>query len=143
MSVGLSIKLVNALRPLLPFLTSNPVTRTILLPQFTAKPWAIPQAVVLPALLGFRDPGTSSAFAFLSKGPQQEGAAAGTLEKPVLMVWGKQDFVTPSRQSALAQQRFPDAEIRKLDRCGHFPHWDQPEQTAELILRHTADRPEA
>jgi len=137
-SVGVSIKLVNALRPLLPFLTGNPVTRTILLPQFTAKPWAIPQAVALPALRGFKDPGTKTAFAFLSRGPQQEGVSAGAIEKPILMVWGKQDYVTPHSQSALAQQRFPDAEVRKLERCGHFPHWDQPEQTTELILAHTA-----
>ena len=137
-SVGVSIKLVNTLRPLLPFLTGNPVTRTILLPQFTTKPWAIPQAVALPALRGFKDPGTKSAYAFLSKGPQQEGVPAGALENPVLMVWGKQDHVTPHTQSTLAQQRFPDAEIRKLERCGHFPHWDQPKQTAELILTHTA-----
>jgi pimeloyl-ACP methyl ester carboxylesterase len=136
-SVGLSIRLVNALRPLLPLLTGNPVTRTLLLPQFSAKPWAVPRDVVLPELRGFTAPSTMSAFRYLATGPQQEGAPAGSLDAPVLMVWGKQDYVTPRGQAACAKERFPDAEIRLLDRCGHFPHWDQPEQTIDLILAHT------
>ncbi len=136
-SVGVSIRLVNALRPLLPFLAGNPVTRTILLPQFTAKPWAIPKAVVLPTLLGFKDPATRPAFRFLAKGPQQEGLAKGAQEHPILLVWGKRDYVTPAGQSLIAQERFPDATLELIDKCGHFPHWDQPDQTVRLILAHT------
>ncbi len=136
-SVGVSIRLVNALRPLLPFLAGNPVTRTILLPQFSARPWAIPKAVVLPALRGFKDPATKPAFRFLAKGPQQEGLPAGAQEHPILLVWGKRDYVTPASQATLAQERFPDATLQLIDKCGHFPHWDQPEQATQLILGHT------
>lgn len=137
-SVGLSIRLVNLLRPLLPLLTGNPVTRTILLPQFSARPWALKRETVLPELRGFTAPSTRSAFRFLAKGPQQEGAPAGAIEAPMLLVWGRRDFVTPAGQAELAQERFPDAEIEIIDHCGHFPHWDQPEQTIDLILNHTA-----
>jgi pimeloyl-ACP methyl ester carboxylesterase len=137
-SVGVSIRLVNALRPLLPFLTGNPVTRTILLPQFSARPWALSRDVVLPVLRGFTDPATRPAFRFLAKGPQQEGLAAGVQEHPIVLVWGKRDYVTPAGQSALAQERFPDATLQLIDKCGHFPHWDQPAKTTELILAHVA-----
>ncbi|MCW3038959.1 MAG: hypothetical protein JWM31_864 [Solirubrobacterales bacterium] len=134
-SVGASIRLVNALRPLLPFLTGNPVTRTILLPQFSARPWALAQDTVLPALRGFRDPAVRPAFRFLAKGPQQEGTPA--LEHPVLLVWGKQDYVTPASQAKLALERFPGASLELIPKCGHFPHWDQPDRAVELILGHT------
>ena len=136
-SVGVSIRLVNVLRPLLPFLTGNPVTRTLLLPQFTARPWAIPRDVVLPELRGFTSPATRSAFDYLAKGPQQEGAPAGALDKPALLVWGKRDYVTPASQAELAQERFPDATVRLIPGCGHFPHWDKPQETVELIFAHT------
>lgn len=136
-SVGVSIRLVNLLRPLLPLLTGNPVTRTLLLPQFSPRPWALERDVILPQLRGFTAPSTRSAFRYLAKGPQQEGAPAGSLGAPVLMVWGRQDLVTPASQAKLAQERFPDATVELLDRCGHFPHWDQPAKTVELILAHT------
>lgn len=137
-SVGVSIRLVNLLRPLLPFLAGNPVTRTLLLPQFTPRPWAVGKETVLPELQGFTAPGTMPAFRALSKGPDQEGAAPGQVKEPMLLVWGRRDFVTPVSQKEIARERFPDAEVRVLDRCGHFPHWDLPEETTRLILDHVA-----
>lgn len=136
-SVGVSIALVNALRPLLPLLTGNPVTRTILLPQFSARPWALSRDVVLPELRGFTAPSTKSAYRFLAKGPEQEGAPAGTLKGSALLVWGKQDRVTFPGQATRARELFPDAEVLLIDRCGHFPHWDQPARTIDIILTHT------
>ncbi|WP_354700337.1 hypothetical protein DSM112329_00606 [Paraconexibacter sp. AEG42_29] len=135
-SVGASIALVNLIRPLLPFLTGNPVTRTLLLIQFSARPWALQRDTVLPELRGFTAPSTKSAFRNLTAVPQ-EGAPAGTLSTPVLLVWGKQDRVTPPGQSARALELFPDAELKLIDKCGHFPHWDQPRQTIDLILANT------
>jgi hypothetical protein len=41
-------------------------------------------------------------------------------------------------QAQTAVERFPDAELHWFPRCGHFPQWDQPQQTVELILRSTA-----
>jgi pimeloyl-ACP methyl ester carboxylesterase len=29
------------------------------------------------------------------------------------------------------------AGLHWFDRCGHFPHWDKPAETAELILQAT------
>lgn len=135
-SVGVSIGLVNLLRPLLPFLVGNPVTRTILLPQFSPRPWSLKKEIVLPELRGFTAASTKSAFRSLTAVPQ-EGAPKGTLDKPALLVWGKQDLVTFASQSGRAQELFPDAELVLLDKCGHFPHWDQPRQTIDLILKHT------
>lgn len=44
-----------------------------------------------------------------------------------------------SRQSKKAMELFPDHSLHWFNKCGHFPHWDQPEQTIDLILRTTAE----
>jgi len=41
------------------------------------------------------------------------------------------------RQAAVAQALFPDARMHWFAPCGHFPHWDQPEETVRMILAST------
>lgn len=134
-TIGLSIRLVRALQPVLPIVTGNAITRSILLTQFSAHPWRLPSAVVLQEM---RDYAASRSFdallRSLTHGPGQEGAPRGAIAKPLLIVWGRQDRVCLPRQAARAATRFPDARLHWLDDCGHFPHWDQPAATARLIL---------
>ena len=40
-------------------------------------------------------------------------------------------------QADKAMALFPHARLVWFDHCGHFPHWDQPERTARLILEAT------
>ena len=61
------------------------------------------------------------------------------MAKPLVIGWGRIDRVCLPRQAARAQQLFPDARLHWFERCGHFPHWDAPEETARLILDTTAD----
>lgn len=133
-----SIKLVGALRPVLPVLLGNPVTRSALLAQFSARPWALSPATVLPDLRGLAEaPATGPAMDALTKGPKQAGAPAGTLPGRATIGWGRRDLVTLPRQAARAQDAFPDAELHWFERCGHFPQWDAPEETVRLILSRT------
>ena len=138
-SLTASVALVRAIRPALPALLATPVGRTALLAQLSAKPWALPADYVLREVQGLADaPGTSPAIRALATGPDQEGAPAGSLPGPMLIVWGTQDRVTLPSQSEAAQQRFPDARVELWRSCGHFPHWDQPERTVQAVLSHTA-----
>lgn len=140
-TITASVGLVGRIQPLLPFVTGNPVTRTLALAQFSAAPWKLPQNLVLRELRGFSDkasPSLSDARKALIHGPRQEGSPSGSLNCKVVIGWGRQDKVTPPSEAAMAQEKFPNAEIHWFDRCGHFPHWDQPEETVELILRTTA-----
>jgi pimeloyl-ACP methyl ester carboxylesterase len=70
-------------------------------------------------------------------GAVRQGAAAGQLVKPVVIGWGRLDRICPPRQADRAQSQFPDARLHWFDRCGHFPHWDRPAETARLILEAT------
>jgi pimeloyl-ACP methyl ester carboxylesterase len=133
-----SIALVRALRGALPALLENPVARTALLAQFSARPWKLSAQTVLPDLLGLADgPAVGAAMDALTTGPKQRGAAAGTVPGRVTIGWGRRDLVTLPRQARRATAAFPDATLHWFARCGHFPQWDAPDEAIGLILNRT------
>jgi pimeloyl-ACP methyl ester carboxylesterase len=138
-TVGSSIALVRRIQPLLPALTRSKVGRTALLAQFSARPWRLDPGLVLQELRGFkRAASLDAALDALVHGPKQQGAPSGSLNGSVVIGWGRNDRVTVPSQARRAQQLFPDATVHWFDKCGHFPHWDQPEETIRLILDVTA-----
>lgn len=137
-TVKASVALVRGIQPALPTLARNPVGRTALLAQFSAKPWKLAPDVVLTELRGFKTAKSlDEALASLVHGPKQQGVPAGSLNGKVVIGWGRQDKVTLPSQAKTAVSLFPDAALHWFDACGHFPHWDQPTQAAQLILDST------
>ncbi len=133
------MKLVRLLQPVLPALTGNAVGRTALLAQFSARPWALAPEVVLQELRSFdASPSLDEALRSLVKGPLQAGAPAGASPGRITIGWGRRDRVTLPRQADRAASLFPDATIRWFEHAGHFPYWDRPSETAEVILAHTS-----
>jgi pimeloyl-ACP methyl ester carboxylesterase len=138
-TVGPSIALVKRIQPLLPVLSASAVGRTALLLQFSAKPWRLPAELVLGELRNFdASPSLEEAVHALVHGPKQEGAPVGSLRGRVVIGWGRNDRVTPPSQAQRAIHLFPDASLHWFADCGHFPHWDKPEETVRLILESTA-----
>jgi pimeloyl-ACP methyl ester carboxylesterase len=134
-SITASVALVRSIQPALPALTANAAGRTALLAQFSARPWKLPADLVLTELRGFKTSvSLDEALSSLVHGPKQQGAPAGSLQGKVVIGWGCQDRVTLPSQARRATELFPDARLHWFDHCGHFPHWDQPGPTAELIL---------
>jgi pimeloyl-ACP methyl ester carboxylesterase len=134
-TVGPSIALVRRIQPLLPVLTASSVGRTALLLQFSATPWRLPADLVLGELRNFdASPSLDDAMRALVHGPRQLGAPAGSLRGRVAIGWGRNDRVTGPSQAERAMALFPDASLHWFSRCGHFPHWDQPDETVRLIL---------
>ena len=139
-SIGASIRLVRRLQPVLPALVGNPATRSALLAQVSPRPWALPPELVLRELQGWAAaPSYDALLDALVHGPPQEGAPAGATPGRVVLGWGRQDRVVTPSQSAAATERFPDAQLHLFDSCGHFPMWDQPEETVRLVLGSTGD----
>lgn len=132
-----SIRLLRGLRPVLPVLARNPVSRTALLAQLSAQPWKLDGDVVARECESFVSTLTFDALvADLADGPMQKGPSAGNGR--TVIVWGKQDRLCLPRQAERAKAEFPAAELVWLSRCGHFPMWDRPEATVDLILEATA-----
>lgn len=134
-----SVKLVRALRPALPLLTGNPVTRTLLLAQLSTRPWALSRELALRELRGFATASSfDDALDALIDSPVQRGAPSGSTPGAVVIGWGRQDRVSFPSQASNATMLFPGARLHWFEHCGHFPHWDAPEETLRLILAGTA-----
>lgn len=129
--------LLRAIRPVLPSLARNRVSRTPLLAQLSARPWRLDGAVVATELQGLVATLTFDALVRdLADGPNQQGPAAAESGE-VVIGWGRLDRLCLPRQAARAQAQFPDAKLVWFERCGHFPHWDRPRETVDLILHST------
>lgn len=138
-TLGASIRLVRLLRPLLPAITANPVGRSALLLQLSSRPWLVPADTALAEMRSFAATAVfDEVLKDLVLGPRQQGMPAGSARQPMVIVWGRRDRVTLARQAGRAAEGFPDAKLHWLKRCGHFPHWDRPEETVRVILDTTA-----
>lgn len=138
-SITASIALVRRLQPVLPSLVQQAAGRTALLAQFSAAPWKLDPDLVLTELRGFAtSPSLDEARKSLAHGPRQAGAPQGTVKGTLAFGWGRSDRVTPLSEAAVAMSLYPDATLHVFEDCGHFPHWDQPQETARFILDATA-----
>jgi len=58
----------------------------------------------------------------------------GRLEKPVLLMWGRQDRVLPFENSAEVLEAVPHAEFHAIDGAGHDLNYEDPEIVNPLLL---------
>lgn len=138
-TIGASVRLLRLLRPVLPALSSNVASRTALLAQLSARPTRLDPTMVAAELASFVATQTfDSLVSDLSSGPAQQGPAAPSTGN-VVIGWGRSDCLCLPRQAKRAIAAFPSAKLHWFERCGHFPMWDQPEQTVQLILSSTGD----
>jgi pimeloyl-ACP methyl ester carboxylesterase len=56
------------------------------------------------------------------------------LQAPALFVWGSHDRLVPAAFSRHVRQWLPRAEQVTIDRCGHVPQVERPEETNRLLL---------
>ena len=137
-SVALSGLLVRALSPAMENITGHVVGRSILLAQFSARPWHLAPAIALTEMRTFASaPTFYELLGHLVFGEQQRGMDRGAARGRIVIGWGRQDRVCLPAQADRALKRFPDATVHWFDRCGHFPQWDAPEETVRLILATT------
>jgi pimeloyl-ACP methyl ester carboxylesterase len=136
-TIGVSVKLLRALRRALPAISRNAAARTALLAQLSARPWKLDPAQVADELDSYAGTATFDALVRdLGNGPMQRGPAAPD-SGPVTIGWGRHDRLCLPRQAKRAMEAFPSATLHWFDHSGHFPHWDEPEATARLILSAT------
>jgi pimeloyl-ACP methyl ester carboxylesterase len=54
-----------------------------------------------------------------------------------LIGWGRHDRLCLPQQAARAKAAFPSADLHWFEASGHFPMWDQPNETVSVILAAT------
>jgi pimeloyl-ACP methyl ester carboxylesterase len=60
------------------------------------------------------------------------------IQQKTLIIWGKQDQILGIKPAQQFHQGLPNSKLHWIDRCGHVPHLEQPEITAQLILNFIA-----
>jgi 4,5:9,10-diseco-3-hydroxy-5,9,17-trioxoandrosta-1(10),2-diene-4-oate hydrolase len=76
-------------------------------------------------------PGLKRSFLRMLRAMARDASATDALAAaafPTLIVWGRQDRVLPVSYAHAAAQTLPHAELRVLDRCGHMPQLERPEE---------------
>jgi pimeloyl-ACP methyl ester carboxylesterase len=137
-TIAASIRLVRALRPVLPAIARSQAGRTVLMAQLSGKPWKLEAALISAELKSFADTETfDSLVEDLATGPAQEGTPES--RAPVVIGWGRKDRLCLPRQAARALRAFPRARLHWFETSGHFPMWDQPQETVRVILDATAE----
>ncbi len=56
------------------------------------------------------------------------------IQTPTLLVWGKQDTVTPVEIAPQFEQLIPNAELHVIDKCGHVPTQEKPYHFLEYFF---------
>jgi pimeloyl-ACP methyl ester carboxylesterase len=136
-TIAASIRLVRGVRPALPAITRNRAGRTLLMAQLSARPWALAPGLISAELRLFADTVTFDALVRdLATGPMQQGLDRA--DAAIVIGWGRKDRLCLPRQAGRALAAFPDARLHWFESSGHFPMWDQPEETVRVILDATA-----
>jgi pimeloyl-ACP methyl ester carboxylesterase len=109
----------------------------MLLAQLAARPWALNGDLVGRELTSIANTSTFDALVRdLAFGDAQRGPAASNAGQ-VTIGWGHHDRLCFPSQAQRAHQAFPGSRLSWFERSGHFPMWEQPDQTVELILATT------
>lgn len=56
-----------------------------------------------------------------------------TIKQPTCLIWGKQDAVTPPEVAEDFHKLIGQSELFWIDKCGHAPMMEQPEQFNEIL----------
>ena len=55
------------------------------------------------------------------------------IENPTLLVWGKQDDVTPPFVAEKFHELLPNSSLHFIDKCGHAPMMERPEEFNDIL----------
>ncbi|MBX3577262.1 MAG: alpha/beta hydrolase [Rhizobiaceae bacterium] len=68
-----------------------------------------------------------------SRAASSDPARFRAFQPPVLVLWGKQDTVTPLAQGEAIAALFPNARLEALDGVNHIPHVEKPGEVVRLV----------
>ncbi|MFC3689690.1 alpha/beta fold hydrolase [Aquipuribacter hungaricus] len=130
--------LVTALRPVAHHVIGNPWGRRVLLRPLSPVPALLPEITADATHTFGNTHGFLPALRHLGGRRDPVRVPAGTAgPRRVSIVWGRRDGLCLPGQASAALEAVPDATLHWLDGSGHLPPWDEPQATAELLLRVT------
>jgi pimeloyl-ACP methyl ester carboxylesterase len=83
---------------------------------------------------GFRRSLLSSLRSGMLSGIKESYEKIGTLDLPVLLVWGEKDITVPIIFSKKIRSLIPQIEYHPIADSGHLPHYEKREEVNEIFL---------
>ncbi len=71
-------------------------------------------------------------------GGQYEDQRVGSIHAPTLVLWGRDDALTPLTLGGRYQKAIPGATLLVLDQCGHIPQVEKPAEFNSEVLKFLA-----
>jgi pimeloyl-ACP methyl ester carboxylesterase len=86
-------------------------------------------------------PGTTAAALAAVRGQRftEQQAKYKTIDKPVLLLWGREDVVTTLKVGERLSHDLPHARLVVYPQCGHFPMFEARAQSSEELVKFLAD----
>ncbi|CAJ1942186.1 unnamed protein product [Cylindrotheca closterium] len=102
---------------------------------FDKETFATEEAQVIGRLHCLRDGWDDAMVSYMQSGGFYPSKKVPTIESPTLVLWGRQDGILDGEEFANKfVEEMPNASLKWIEECGHVPHLEQPDETAEAIL---------
>ena len=62
------------------------------------------------------------------------------MSNPTCLIWGKNDKVTPPNVAVEFNELLPDSDLFWIDKCGHAPMMEQPDEFNDILLKWLKER---
>lgn len=103
--------------------------------------FATDEAVIVGRLHCMREGWSDALVSFMRSGGFAPSSKVPQVQVPTLVVWGRQDGILEGTEFAPKfLDALPDAELVWIEECGHVPHLEQPEITAQAIAAFVVER---
>lgn len=133
-SLQTMLRLLPALRPVLPVLTATGAGRTLLFEQLLFKPWKLGAADAVASADALLD-SSATPLALEHFREHVFSDAHGLRDGPPLTIaWGDHDYLLLTRQRERARRLLPWARHVELPGCGHLPFTDDPALVSTVLL---------
>jgi pimeloyl-ACP methyl ester carboxylesterase len=103
-------------------------------PSQDAKQYFIPRYLEQMKYYGFKRAILSSLRTGMLDEDLQLFQRIADLNKPVMLIWGKEDQTVPFKHSATFMQIVPTAEFHAIDQAKHIPQFERPEIVNPLLI---------
>ncbi len=87
---------------------------------------------------GFKRALLSTIRSGLLAGATEAYAGVGRQDRPVMLIWGRNDQIVPFELSGKVRELIPRVEFHAIDEAGHIPHYEQSELVNALLLEFLA-----
>ena len=116
------------------FLKSEPLRSSAnQMSYYDTETYATDDALKVGRLHCLQDGWNDALVSFMRSGGFSPSKKVPLIEAPSLILWGRQDTILDLDFAQKFLDTLPDAQIKWVEECGHVPHLEQPEFTAEAI----------